>query len=345
MPDSRPDACSGLLISCLWKSRVAHRPVLLDQALDALRLQDGGLYVDATYGGGGYSRAMLDAASCQVVAFDRDPDAVARAQALTAAHGGFRILHSPFGEMRQALGAVGVHSVDGIVFDLGVSSFQLDQGERGFSFQVDGPLDMRMSRRGTSAADLVNELEQLELARLLSVLGDEPQARSIARAIVKARGIAPLVTTGTLSALVARAKGGRQGPRDPATRTFQALRMAVNDEVGELERALDAAEKLLHPGGRLAVVSFHSGEDGLVKSFINRHGARQAQPSRHLPPVSFESPRWRWIKTGVIKPSAAELAANPRARSARLRVAERLPAPAESTDSADDVEGTWPLAA
>ena len=322
---------------------MAHRPVLLDQALDALRLQDGGVYVDATFGGGGYSRPMLDAAACRVIAFDRDPDAVARARALAAERAAFTILHAPFGEMREALARVGVRAVDGIVFDLGVSSFQLDQGERGFSFQVDGPLDMRMSRSGPSAADLVNELGEPELARLLFTLGDEPQARSVARAIVKAAPPQPLTTTGALAAVVARAKGGRQGPRDPATRTFQALRMAVNDEVGELERGLAAAEALLRPGGRLAVVSFHSGEDGAVKAFVNRHGGRQAQPSRHLPPIAFESPRWRWVKTGVIKPSAAELAANPRARSARLRVAERL---AGATGSADDVEGgTWPLAA
>ena len=301
------------------------------------------MYVDATFGGGGYSRPMLDAAACRVIAFDRDPDAVARARALAAERAAFTIVHAPFGEMREGLATVGVRAVDGIVFDLGVSSFQLDQGERGFSFQVDGPLDMRMSRSGPSAADLVNELGEPELARLLFTLGDEPQARSVARAIVKARAAAPLTTTGALAAVVARAKGGRQGPRDPATRTFQALRMAVNDEVGELERGLAAAEALLRPGGRLAVVSFHSGEDGAVKAFVNRHGGRQAQPSRHLPPIAFESPRWRWVKTGVIKPSAAELAANPRARSARLRVAERL---AGATGSADDVEGgTWPLAA
>ena len=301
------------------------------------------MYVDATFGGGGYSRPMLDAAACRVIAFDRDPDAVTRARALADERAAFTILHAPFGEMREALARVGVRAVDGIVFDLGVSSFQLDQGERGFSFQVDGPLDMRMSRSGPSAADLVNELGEPELARLLFKLGDEPQARSVARAIVKARANAALTTTGALAAVVARAKGGRQGPRDPATRTFQALRMAVNDEVGELERGLGAAEALLRPGGRLAVVSFHSGEDGAVKAFVNQHGGRQAQPSRHLPPIAFESPRWRWVKTGVIKPSAAELAANPRARSARLRVAERL---AGATGSTDDVEGgIWPLAA
>ena len=213
--------------------------------------------------------------------------------------------------MRAALAAIGVAAVDGIVFDLGVSSFQLDQGERGFSFQVDGPLDMRMSRSGPSAADLVQELSEPELARLLFTLGDEPQARSVARAIVKAREVAPLTTTAALAAVVARAKGGRQGPRDPATRTFQALRMAVNDEMGELERGLVAAEALLRPGGRLVVVSFHSGEDGAVKAFVNRHGGRQPQPSRHLPPVAFASPRWRWVKSGVIKPSTDETRRQP----------------------------------
>ncbi len=198
-----------------------------------------------------------------------------------------------------------------------------------------------MSRTGPSAADLINGLGEPELARLLFTLGDEPQARSIARAIAQARAIAPLTTTAALSAIVARAKGGRRGPRDPATRTFQALRIAVNDELGELERGLASAEALVRPGGRLAVVSFHSGEDGAVKAFVNRHGGRQAQPSRHLPPVAHEPPRWRWVKTGTIKPSAAEVESNPRARSARLRVAERLAA-----DSAEELEGgTWPLAA
>lgn len=322
---------------------MAHRPVLLDQALAVLRLEDGGVYVDATFGGGGYSRALLKAADCRVIAFDRDPDAVVRGAALAADQSRFAILHAPFGEMRTALAAIGVAEVDGIVFDLGVSSFQLDQGERGFSFQVDGPLDMRMSRSGPSAADLVQELSEPELARLLFTLGDEPQARSVARAVVKAREVAPLTTTAALAAVVARAKGGRQGPRDPATRTFQALRMAVNDEMGELDRGLIAAEALLRPGGRLVVVSFHSGEDGAVKAFVNRHGGRQPQPSRHLPPVAFALPRWRWVKSGVIKPSTAELAANPRARSARLRVAERL---ADAAGASDEGEGgSWLLAA
>jgi 16S rRNA (cytosine1402-N4)-methyltransferase len=321
---------------------VTHRPVLIDQALDALNLRDGAIYVDATFGGGGYSRAILERARCQVLAFDRDPDAVARGRELAVQCPGLTVIHAPFGEMRQRLDAEGTSQVDGIVFDLGVSSFQLDQSERGFSFQADGPLDMRMDRRGTTAADLVNQMDEGELARLLFAYGDEPQAKRVAKAIVSGRQASPIITTSALAAIVARAKGGRQGPRDPATRTFQALRIAVNDELGELERGLAAAEDLLRPGGRLVVVAFHSGEDALVKSFVNRHGGRQAQPSRHLPPVVLAPPRWRWVRHGVVKPAPQELAANPRARSARLRVAERL---ADAAASADGEDGLWRRAA
>lgn len=319
---------------------MAHRPVLRDEALTALRLRSGGAYVDATFGGGGYSVAMLEAAACRVIAFDRDPEAAARAVLLAHRYPAFTFVHAPFSAMREELAARGVTAVDGVVFDLGVSSFQLDQPERGFSFQTDGPLDMRMSSAGPSAADLVASLGEGELARVLADLGGEPQARAVARAIVRTRATAPIATTAALAAVVARAKGGRHGPRDPATRTFQALRMAVNDEVGELARGLAAAETVLRPGGRLVVVSFHSGEDATVKQFGNRGGGRQAQPSRHLPPVSHAAPRWRWVKSGVTKPSDAEVAANPRSRSARLRVAERL---GEDAGSAED--GSCPLAA
>ncbi|MGD9509973.1 MAG: 16S rRNA (cytosine(1402)-N(4))-methyltransferase RsmH [Geminicoccaceae bacterium] len=312
---------------------MAHRPVLRDEALTALQLRDGGVYVDATFGGGGYSAAMLDAASCRVIAFDRDPEAAARAASLAGASARFQFIHAPFGAMRAKLAELGIDLVDGVVFDLGVSSFQLDQPERGFSFQVEGPLDMRMSREGPSAAELVAELGEGELARVLADLGGEPQAQAVARAIVRARAEAPIATTMALAAVVARAKGGRHGPRDPATRTFQALRMAVNDEAGELERGLAAAEAVLRPRGRLAVVSFHSGEDAAVKDFVNRGGGRRPQPSRHLPPVAHTAARWRWLKSGVTKPSEAEVASNPRARSARLRVAERL---GEDTVSAED---------
>ena len=319
---------------------MAHRPVLRDEALTALRLRSGGVYVDATFGGGGYSAAILAAAACRVIAFDRDPEAAIRAAELAARQPQFSFVHAPFGSMRAELAARGVTAVDGIVFDLGVSSFQLDRPERGFSFQADGPLDMRMSGTGPSAADLVASLGESELARLLAELGGEPQARSVARAVVRARAAAPIATTAVLAAVVARAKGGRQGPRDPATWTFQALGMAVNDEPGGLERGLAAAEAVLRPGGRLVVVSFHSGEDAAVKEFGNRGGGRQTQPSRHLPPISHAAPRWRWVKSGVTKPGEAEIAANPRARSARLRVAERV---GEDTGTAED--GSWPLAA
>ena len=264
---------------------------------------------------------------CRVVAFDRDPDAVARARALAAEHAEFTIVHAPFGEhARRASRPWASPQVDGIVFDLGVSSFQLDQGERGFSFQADGPLDMRMSRERADAPPISStSWARRELARLLFSLGDEPQARSVARAIVAARRQRTAHDHGVRwPPSSPRAKGGRQGPRDPATRTFQALRMAVNDELGELERGLAAAEALLRPGGRLVVVSFHSGEDAAVKAFVNRHGGRQAQPSRHLPPSPARRRAGAGCRHGVIKPARREIAANPRARSARLRVAERL---------------------
>lgn len=321
---------------------MGHRPVLLDAVLDVLQPQDGATYIDATFGGGGYSRAILEAARCRLFAIDRDPDAVVRGLALARELPGLTVIQAPFGEMAERLAdRLPQPGADGIVFDLGVSSFQLDQAERGFSFQAEGPLDMRMAAEGPTAADLVNGSSEAELARILFTLGDEPQARSIARAIVAARQQAPITTTTALAALVARAKGGRHGPRDPATRTFQALRMAVNDELGELERGLAAAEQLLRPGGRLVVVSFHSGEDALVKRFINSRGGRHSQPSRHLPPVTAAAARWRWLRHGVIKPDAVEVAANPRARSARLRVAERVQA-----DAQEDGEGSpWPHAA
>jgi 16S rRNA (cytosine1402-N4)-methyltransferase len=313
------------------------------EVLEALQPQDESVQVDATFGGGGYARAILNLARCQVIGFDRDPEAVERGRVLAREQSSFTMVAASFGTMHKRLTALGIAAVDGIVFDLGVSSFQLDEAERGFSFQTDGPLDMRMARTGPTAADLVNGMDEGELARLLLAYGDEPQARAVARAIVAARRVEPITTTSALAAIVARAKGGRQGPRDPATRTFQALRIAVNDELGELERGLEAAQRLLRPGGRLVVVAFHSGEDALVKRFINGQGGRRAQRSRHLPPVDFQAPLWRWVRQGVIKPSAAEIATNPRARSARLRVAERLASPAEG---AVDEEGSGcPLAA
>lgn len=338
---------------------MVHTPVLAAAAVAALEPRDGGTYVDATFGGGGYTRLLLAAARCRVVAFDRDPDAAARARDL-AAEGGrdLVVVEAPFGRMAEELADRGLGAADGAVFDLGVSSFQLDDPARGFSFRHAGPLDMRMGREGPSAADLVNTLEEAELARLLRELGDEPDARRIARAVCEDRRRTPFSTTDALAGLVARVKRrGHGGGRDPATLTFQALRMAVNDELGELARGLEAAEAVLRPGGRLATVSFHSGEDALVKRFVDARGGRRPEPNRHAPPVdAAELPdaRWRWVSRKVAVPDADETGRNRRARSARLRVAERLAARPAATGgaAANDDEGgggeggrSWRLAA
>jgi 16S rRNA (cytosine1402-N4)-methyltransferase len=311
---------------------MTHVPVLAAEAVGALVPRDGGLYVDATFGGGGYTRLLLAQARCRVVAIDRDPEAVARAQDLARSEPDLSVVAGRFGHMAQELRALGIDGVDGIVLDLGVSSYQLDTAERGFSFRRPGPLDMRMDREGPSAADLLATLDEAELARILRTYGDEPDARRIARAIVADRKAAPFTTTDALAGLVARVKGWRGG-QDPATLTFQALRMAVNDELGELARALEAAEELLRPGGRLVVVTFHSGEDSLVKRFIDQRGGRPASSNRHLPPTAQAAPRWRWVSRKVATAGALERAHNPRARSAKLRVALRLEAGARSSIS------------
>jgi 16S rRNA (cytosine1402-N4)-methyltransferase len=307
----------------MWKAEPAHLPVLRDEAVAALAIRPDGVYVDATFGGGGYSRAMLAVAACRVIGIDRDPEAVARGRALAVAEPRFQMIEGRFGDLDRLLPAAGHSRVDGIVLDVGVSSFQLDEAERGFSFQKAGPLDMRMSRSGASAADMLATVPEVELARLLRDLGGEPDARRIARAIVRERALTPLTRTDQLAALIARAKGGRRGPTDPATRSFQAIRIWVNDELGELDRALEAAERMLAPNGRLVVVSFHSGEDERVKHFIDDRGGRPVGGSRHLPPAEVRDIRWVWSGRKAARPGDAELAANPRARSARLRVAVR----------------------
>jgi 16S rRNA (cytosine1402-N4)-methyltransferase len=304
-----------------------HVPVMLAEVLAALAPRDGGIYLDATFGGGGYAAALLAAAGCTVWAIDRDPDAIARGAALAARHPGrLHLLHGAFADMVELLAPHGITALDGIVFDLGVSSFQLDEAGRGFSFRADGPLDMRMARSGPTAADLVNTLAERELADTLYELGEERASRRIAKAIVAARAVAPIATTLQLAEIIRRVLPPDRSGHHPATRSFQALRIRVNDELGQVERALAQAAGLLAPGGRLVVVSFHSLEDRLVKRFMTEASGRTPAPSRHDPAglLARAPARFRLLGGGAQKPSDAETAANPRARSARLRALERL---------------------
>jgi 16S rRNA (cytosine1402-N4)-methyltransferase len=305
-----------------------HIPVLLDAALRMLTPRDGATYVDGTFGAGGYSAALLAAAQCRVVAIDRDPAALRRAAALAALHGGrLTAIEGRFGNMDRLLGATAAGRIAGIALDLGVSSLQLDSAERGFSFRRDGPLDMRMSSEGESAADLVAERSEDDLAELFHALGEERFARRVARAIAVARQRTPIRRTAQLADIVRAAIPSREPGLDPATRTFQALRIAVNDELGELDRGLVAAERLLMPGGRLAIVAFHSLEDARVKTFLRQRSGGMVGRSRHAPPPPEASPpSFTLLTRRAIRPGADETARNPRARSARLRAAERTAA-------------------
>ena len=304
----------------------AHVPVMASEVVAAIAPKPGGRYVDATFGRGGYTRALLASAPCRVLALDRDPGAADAAAALGRDCGDrFRFRRARFSEMESIAADEAFVPADGVAFDLGVSSAQLDDPARGFSF-APGPLDMRMSGEGPSAADLVAGLEEGRLADLIRRYGEEPRARRVARAIVFARNEAPILTTDRLAAIVARAAPA-DGRTHPATRTFQALRIAVNDELGELDRGLAAAERLLAPGGRLAVVSFHSLEDRAVKSFLRARSGGAPGGSRHRPPASPPQPSsFRLLHRRAIRPGAGEITANPRARSARMRAAERLSA-------------------
>jgi 16S rRNA (cytosine1402-N4)-methyltransferase len=312
----------------------AHVPVLVDAVVAALAPRDDALYVDATFGGGGHSEALLGSARCQVLAIDRDPDAVRRGCDLAQGYGGrLRVVEGRFGEIVQLLRPVICGPIAGIAFDLGLSSIQLDTPARGFSFRVDGPLDMRMSSAGPDAAELVATLSEGELCDLILAFGEERFARRIARAIVAARRRAPIHRTHQLAAIVRDAVPSPAPGLDPATRTFQALRIAVNDELGELDRGLAAAEQLLMPGGRLAVVSFHSLEDRKVKDFLRKRSATAPRRSRHEPaPITTPPPSFELLHRRAVTPGAAELARNPRARSARLRAAMRTGAPAWAAD-------------
>jgi len=300
-----------------------HVPVLLDEVVAALAPAPGETMVDATFGAGGYARALL-AAGSSVIAFDRDPDAIAAGQALGLDN--LRLVHADFSSMEAALDA----PVAGITMDIGVSSMQLDQAARGFSFQADGPLDMRMAQEGPSAADFVNEADEGEIADVIFQYGDEPKSRRIARAIVAAR---PVTRTGELASIVRRAVGWKpHDKKDPATRTFQAIRIHVNRELGELADGLAAAERSLKPGGRLAVVTFHSLEDRMVKRFLRDRSGAAPSGSRHLPAATAATaPSFEKVGRAV-RAGEAELARNPRARSATLRTATRTAAPAWKTE-------------
>ncbi len=299
-----------------------HLPVMLNEVLAALKPRDGARYVDGTFGGGGYTRAILEAADCRVLGIDRDPEAIARGRKLVEQFAGrLTLVEGEFSRMDAF-----AEASDGVVLDLGVSSFQFDTPERGFSFREDGPLDMRMSLSGESAADVVNSADERTLSQIISRYGEEKNARRIARAIIAAR---PVATTAELAKIVSEAQGpaALRHAIHPATRTFQALRIHVNDELGELERGLDAALRILAPRGRLAVVSFHSLEDRIVKQFLAGNSDTRPRASRHAPDAG-EAPRahFRLLTNRPQTPSEDEIANNPRARSAKLRIAERLAA-------------------
>ena len=322
-----------------------HVPVLLRQVLEQLALRDGGHYLDATFGAGGYSEAILTAADTRLLALDRDPSAIAAGAAVTARFAGrLELVGKPFGELIETADDERA-SFDGIVLDLGMSSMQIDEAARGFSFQADGPLDMRMSaaagltgrERGVSAADVVNGESESRLADIIFQLGEERRSRAIAAAIVRRRAERRIERTSQLVEIVTGVLGrGRPDQKHPATRTFQALRLHVNDELGELARGLAAAEILLKPGGRLVVVTFHSLEDRIVKQFIASRSGRTPGGSRHLPPAADEAaPSFRIVNSKPVVPDQDEIADNPRSRSAKLRAAERTAAPPWPFDASE----------
>jgi 16S rRNA (cytosine1402-N4)-methyltransferase len=321
-----------------WRdaAEVGHVPVLLREAMEALAPRAGGVYVDATFGAGGYARALLDRGA-KVIAVDRDPSAIRAGAALAASSGGrLRLVEARFGELDAVATRLGVEAADGVVFDVGVSSMQLDEAMRGFSLRFDAPLDMRMEAHGRSAADILRDEDEATIADILFHFGEERASRRIARAIVADRTAKPFASTLELAGLVARIAPARRGEMThPATRAFQALRIAVNDELGELVRGLCAAERLLTPGGRLAAVTFHSLEDRIVKQFLMSRSGRGGAASRRLPgepaqaQPTFEVPRGQ-----PIGPSEAEALANPRSRSAKLRYGLRADAPPQGTSEA-----------
>ncbi len=309
----------------------AHIPVFLNEVLAALEPRDGETYIDGTFGAGGYTRAILKAAACRVIAIDRDPTAIAAGRALeTEFAPRLQLVESTFGKIAEIAARCGFGLVDGIVLDIGVSSMQLDRPERGFSFQHDGPLDMRMSATGRTAAEILNTFSEEDIANILYKFGEERRSRAIARAIVNRRASVPFQRTGELADLILGVfHGRRESGRHPATRAFQALRIYVNDELGELTRALHGAEQCLKPGGRLVVVTFHSLEDRIVKQFLAERAGKHDRGSRYMPErlVKLPSPSFRIVNSSALTPQKGELDVNPRSRSARLRSAIRTDAP------------------
>lgn len=314
----------------------AHIPVMLHEVVEALAPREGGIYIDGTFGRGGYSTALLTQTNCNVIGIDRDPQAIEAGQEMIRTFAPrLNLLHGTFGDMRQLIGEENKGKIDGITFDLGVSSPQLDQAERGFSFQEDGPLDMRMSQTGQTAADIVNTASEQELANIIYTFGEERFSRRVARRIVEERKIRALSRTNELASLIREVVPRSKDGVDPATRSFQALRIAVNDEMGELKRGLEAAEFFLKPAGRLAVVSFHSLEDRCVKEFLRARSESAPRASRHAPANDISvKPSFLLLTKKPQVPSLTEIEANPRSRSARLRIAQRTDSPIATENAA-----------
>ena len=310
-----------------------HIPVLGRQAVEMLSPRDGGIYVDATFGAGGYSRAILDMAGTRVIGIDRDRSAIAGGfELVDKSDGRLTLVEDRFSNLAEVCTGQGVNAVDGVVMDVGVSSMQLDQAERGFSFRLGGPLDMRMGHEGATAADVIAKASEADLANIIYIFGEERHSRAVARAIVAARKEAPVTTTRALADIVSKVVRSKPGEIHPATRTFQGLRIFVNQELDELHLALAAAERVLRPGGRLVVVSFHSLEDRIVKNFLGERG-KAGGGSRHLPELAHAAPSFVILTKRPIVADDAEISANPRARSAKLRAAERTEAPAHEAAS------------
>jgi 16S rRNA (cytosine1402-N4)-methyltransferase len=314
-------------------SATRHIPVLGAEAVAMLNPRDGGIYVDATFGAGGYSRAILDAADTRVIGIDRDRTVIAAGFDLVdRSNGRLTLVEDRFSNLAEVCAAQGASRVDGVVMDVGVSSMQVDEAGRGFSFRLDGPLDMRMGQDGPTAADVVARASEADLANIIYIFGEERHSRAVARAIVAARKEAPITTTRALAEIVGKVVWAKPGEIHPATRTFQALRIFVNEELDELHLALSAAERVLKPGGRLVVVSFHSLEDRMVKNFLSERG-KTGGGSRHLPEMAQATPSFCILTKRPVTAGDDEVRANPRARSAKLRAAERSDAPPFAADA------------